>query len=358
MTTYFRPDPNLRAAYGGGAIMLDGSSQETNPSDMTCRQIAKSLGVVQKGVEYSLRMGTATVPTAGTAWLYCPDSDYALISGFLTAAELATVTTTAPTGFAANNNRPAFSPSSSKPNILFVGDSITAGVGYGASTETETRPFKTLMLLNGATGPGFVTNKVYNTPQYRAFNNGIGSSSFANTQPPDNDFLKVWLQRRAQALDTLPLSTGVKNIMVVSLGTNDMAYDASVTGAICWARAQAMLTAIRAAHGGNLKVIVATQIKRSEAASPNNRLNDFNVLMRANWASVGFDGLADIERLTVDNSGTYVAAPYYPYKLVTDGFGAAGNTTNLNYYIDGTHPAGYSYTLEAPVFAAAINAFL
>jgi lysophospholipase L1-like esterase len=360
MTMYFQPDPNLRPTYGGGAIVLDGSGSQTTPTDMTCRWVARQLSIMKCGAEYNLRVGTATVPAAGAVWLYCSDADYTLISPHLTSAELASATTTAPTGFSANNTRPAFSPSSAKPNLIFVGDSITAGTGYGAADDTQTLPYQVVSRLTGYTGPTTIpVTRVYESRQFRVFNNGIGSSNFDNVVAPNNDFSRRWSFRRAQSLDTLALPTGVTNIMPVWLGTNDISYDNTVTGAICWARAQAFLAAIRAALGSSVKVVIATALKRSDASSPNDRLNDYNTLIRANWQTAGFDALVDVERLTVDNSGTYVAAPYYPHKIVTDGFGAAGVAANNNYYNgDGVHPTAYAYTLMAQVFANTLNTLL
>jgi lysophospholipase L1-like esterase len=362
MTYYFQPDANLRSAYGGGAVYENTSSQDTTKSDMTQRHITKTLGVNKAGAEFLLRRGTTSSGTV--PWLYFEDADHSIIQPLLSTAENATLTATTPAGFAAESGTPKFSLSSYKRNIITIGDSITAGMGYGATTFSDTFQWKMLPLLTGYAGTRVNVNDnsgPKDCTTFRLYNHGIGSSNFNNTEPPNNDYDHVWYQRRAQQLFTMVLPSHLPTIMTVWLGTNDIAYDGTVTAAACWARAVEFHDAVRTALPSNLKLIMVTALKRGDSVSGNNPvLNDYNDLIRANAVSEGFDAIADVERLTVDNSGTYYSAPYYPYKIIDDEFGNKGTVVDANYTngADGVHPSAYGYGLIAPVFANAINSVL
>lgn len=86
------------------------------------------------------------------------------------------------------------------------------------------------------------------------------------------------------------------------------------------------------------KLALCTVIKRSESAARNNRVNDFNVLMRANYASIGVDGLIDFE------------ANVPQVNIST------GNTGNATYYTDGTHITTVTHGLLAAVARPVIQA--
>lgn len=252
-----------------------------------------------------------------------------------------------PTGFAITSDFTRLNPISLRTTCVFRGDSITAGTLTTSpnSSAVNAYPKLAIELIAGevlkevdASTPNFGQEMF--SKNYALNNYAIGSSSWANTVPlglneeayPRREDLAYGQRTR-----TLPMQN-CNTIFMYWLGTNDIAYDASVTGAICWARAQARISQFRTDFP-NVKLIVGTLIKRSEQSSLNSRLNDYNNLLRANYASAGVHVLCDFEA-------------NIPEMNI-----ATGNTGNLTYYnSDGIHPKNAGHALLAPVCKNAILA--
>ena len=89
-----------------------------------------------------------------------------------------------------------------------------------------------------------------------------------------------------------------------------------------------------------IKIAITTIIKRSELSALNNRINDYNVLARANYLAAGADGLIDFEA-------------NIPQLNI-----ATGDTTNTTYYTDGTHVTTVSHGLMGAVARPVIQSLL
>lgn len=321
--TYFQPDPNLRAAYGGGAPQNFGDSKEIYPRDLTLRWVSKRLGRPANGTRYLWEVGMAS----GVVWFKVPDLHYAVVSPELSAAELATVQTTAPTGYTRQSNSGVLQPDGDRISLVVRGDSISDGVATTSGKANDTWYAQAINLMSGETIVWDDTTNYLEgrSKSFRVSNLSLGSSSWDNSvgSPDAGDANKatVYPRREAAAFNqrtkTLPLF-GSRMKFLYWLGTNDGAYDPSVTGADIWARAVARINAFRAEFP-NTPLALMTLIKRDESASLNNRLSDFNNLLRANAASMNltvFDPEAKVPQMN----------------MVT------GNTLDTTYYADKIHP--------------------
>lgn len=326
---WFRPDSNRR---DGVAIVNNGDSAETSPFTLMTRAVLRALGLPFGGTRTLFDYGTAT-----DTFVYarCPDLLYSAVSPYLTAAELATVVSVLPAGWTVATPPIALIPNPRKRSIIVRGDSITAGLG---TTSGDTRDIWLTQAINGIAGE---TLSFAGTPyreaeskNYYLGNMSLGGSNWDNSVAqglgeeayPLREALAYAQRTATHAMNSL----GSRMLFIYSLGTNDPSYDASVTGAIAWARAAARIAALRAAFPA-IKIAIWTLIKRSEASSLNNRLNDYNVLARANYASAGADALIDVEANV-------------PQLNIT-----TGNTGNTTYYTDGTHITTVSHGLVGAV---------
>jgi len=333
--TYFKPDPDLRAAYGGGAIQNNGDSAELTTADLCQRAICREIGKPSGHTQFLFRQGVATDTFT---WLRVPSTTYTAASAHLTAAELATATPTMPSGFTLNSIKMKLQPHPYKTNIILRGDSITDGLGTTTGDSRDIYATQGINLIETLTFTDTVSS-VYREAEsanYCLRNYALGSSSWDNTIPPYNDYPRVEALAYAQRTQTIPMD-GPNNIFVYWLGTNDLSYDGTLTGAACWARAAARI-AILAAEFPNLKIIIGTVIKRSELSALNNRIGDYNVALRAGYLAAGAHVLMDFEALVPQ------------VNLIT------GDTTNTTYYTDGTHITTACHALLAPVFRDSVLA--
>jgi len=126
---YFQPEEStLRAIYGGGPIQNGGDSAEVAPYALTQRYIMQVSGYAKNKTNALWRIGRASVPVASSVWCRVSDNLYPSISGYLTAAEIASVTSTAPTGFSIQSDLPMFRQKIGQNTTFFIGDSLSSGV--------------------------------------------------------------------------------------------------------------------------------------------------------------------------------------------------------------------------------------
>lgn len=335
---YFQPDTNLRADYGGAAIQDGGDSAELTKSGLCMRHICKQVSVPNTGTRYLCEFGLVG---GTTEWLKVSNHLYSAISSYLSTAEAATVTTTKPTGYTVSSANIKYQPYVGKTNIFVRGDSISFGTSTTSGKPDDTCWAQAIESLAGTTitYDDVVEYRQGYTADYGYHNIAIPSSSWANTQDNGglNPITYPWREDLAYAQRTQTLCLGA-SLFVYWLGTNDLAYDATLTGADCWTRASTRIAAFKTAHP-SAKLIVATAIKRSSSTTLNNVLDAYNVLIRANYASAGADILCDFEaNVSEVNIDT-------------------GDTTNLTVYAgDEVHLTTAGHTLLMPVAKAAIQA--
>lgn len=340
---YFKFDPNLRSAYGGGAAQAFGDSKEISPRELTMRWVCKQLGLPAHGTRYLWEVGLATDTFL---WAKVPDLFYSAISPYLSATELATVQSTAPAGFAKQSVTAILQPNPSRICLTWRGDSISDGVSTTAGNTKDTYYCQALGLA-GETfvwddSPNFNEGKSRN---YQLINLSLGGSSWGNTvghpDVSDSDHATVYPRREDLAFNqrtkTLPLF-GNRQKFAYAPGTNDVDYDSSVSGADVWARALTRINAFKAEFP-DVPLALLTLIKRSETSSINTRLAAYNALLRSNAASVGFTVL-DIEAKC-------------PQVNIT-----TGDTTNTAVYADGVHPTTAGHALIAAAIKDDLIAFL
>lgn len=324
---WFRPDPNLRT---GAAILANGDSAEISPFAHMSRAIERELGLPFGGTQYLFDYGTAT-----DTFVYarCPDLLYPAISGKLTAFEQGTVVSTLPAGWTVATPPIMLIPDPRKKCILLRSDSIGAGA---LTTTGDTRDIWLTQAINGIPGQVMALNSAvaYREGASRRFwigNMSLGSSSFDNSVPlglgeeayPLRESL-AYPQRTA----TLAINSLGQNCMLgFALGTNDGAYDLTIPGSTIWARASARLSQARADFPA-IQIFATTQIKRTANSLLNGRLQDYNNLLRQNFASIGVDFIFDFEANIPEMSM------------------ATGDTANTTYYnTDGIHPKTAGHAL-------------
>lgn len=338
---YFQPDTFLRPEYGGAAIQNGGDSAEVLPIDLTMRYICNQLNIPTNATSYLCVTGQ---DGSSNWWFRVTDDVYTAISSYLSAAELATVQSSAPAGFVLRSNLIKFQPNANKINLFLRGDSISAGLG---TTTGDTRDVFIAQAVNSLAGQ---TLSYYDTTyregeslNYKIANMSLGGSSWANTAgggAPGSDAYPLREDLAyPQRTQTLCFDNDSQNIFTYWLGTNDLAYDGTLTGADAWTRAATRIAALRAQYP-DLKIIVCTTVKREMLAPLNNRINDYNVLMRANFLTAGADALADFE------------ADISQLNITT------GVTTDTLYYTDEIHLTNLSHSLLKNVWLDAVNSLL
>ena len=325
---------NLRADYGGGAIQAFGDSAEVDGLTLTHRHICRELGLPIGHTQYLHGSGNVV----GVAWAKVSDNLYPSISPYLSAAELASVVSSAPVGFVASSAIPLFQPHPVKTTIMARGDSISAGLGTTTGDTRDVYLSQAINLISGETLDYLdVSYRTSESDNYRLCNISLGSSSWANTDASgENTYPYREDIAYPQRTQTIPMNGG-NCIFIYWLGTNDLSYDTGLSGADAWARAATRLTAL-ASEFPNLKIIIGTVVKRSELSALNNRIDDYNTLLRANYLTAGAHVLMDFE------------AEVSQVNIST------GDTTNATYYTDGTHLTTVTHGLLAPVAKTAILA--
>lgn len=335
---YFAYDTNLRADYGGGAIPTGAGSLELTGLDYTQRYIMRELGYPKTGVNTLFRSGTVT----GAVWAKVSDNLYPAIEPYLTASELASVVSTAPVGFTNTSTRPIMIPEPRRKNVIADGDSISAGTSTTGGLSDA--PVAIAMRQLDATVDEHPTD-----PSLRSWvglrwagkNLAIGGSSWNNTVDTGDFelFPYRYALRYASQVQTLPLDTTERLVYDIWLGTNDLSYDSGLSADDAFARAETWIGTVRAEFP-SLKIIANTLIRRSEVSALNDRIRDFNILMRANYATIGADYLVDNELAHADFSAS------------------TGNSASSNYAGDGVHLSTAGSTIIATAKQAAYVAAL
>jgi lysophospholipase L1-like esterase len=338
---YFRPESgNLRSSYGGGAIQNGGDSAEITPATLTIRHICTLLNLPASGTDQLFVQGVATDTFT---YIRVSDLTYSAISAHLTSAEAASVVSTAPAGWTVNASVARFHPMSRRTTVIVRGDSISAGLGTTSGLPDQVYSKQGIELISGevlSALPASASDKrELISKSYALHNLSLGGSSWANTVAQglgEETYPKREDLAYNQRTGTLPLDD-TRCIFVYWLGTNDLAYDGTLTGAAAWTRAAARIASLRSAFP-NVKIVMGTVVKRSEASSLNNRIHDYNVALRAGYVSAGANVLMDFE------------ANVSAVNITT------GVTTNTTIYTDGTHLTTTGHALLAPVFRDAIVA--
>ncbi len=215
----------------------------------------QAVGLPVGGTRYLWDVGTATDTLL---WIRVPDLHYAAVSPFLSAAELATVTSTLPPGWTKSSTVSILQPNPRRKTIVKRSDSIGAGTLTTTGDTRDTWLGQAIALIEPITWlDGNYSEGV--TDNYQILNMNLGSSSWDNS---------------------------------VALG-------------------------------------LETLIKRTNGATLNGVLDGYNIRLRVNAATMGYE-LFDTEAL----------AP--PFNIVT------GDTTNATYYNpDGIHPKTAGNALAA-----------
>lgn len=341
---YFKPDPNLRAAYGGGAAVVYGDTRDITPRELTLRWVCKQMGLPAQGTRFLWEVGLA----GGVEWFKVPDLHYAALSSRLSDAELATVQSTAPSGFARSSQQGRMQPDDDLITYVHRADSIGFGTATTSGDTRDTLVAQAINLMAGETLVWDDTNGYTegHSKSFRLLNPSIGSSSWDNAvgrpDAADADGATVFPRRERlafpQRIKTFPLR-GRKMKFGYALGSNDIAYDASVTGAIAWARAEAQLADFRAEFP-DTPLCMWTVIKRDELSSLNSRISFFNDFVRGGTSKWGYD-VMDQEALVPE------------FNITT------GDTTNLTIYNnDRTHPKTAGNAAGAVKMVVPFEAFL
>jgi hypothetical protein len=335
---YFIADTNLRAEYGGGAILNNGDTAEVDKETLCLRHICNQLNVPANYTQNIAQIGTAT---GSVTYIRIPDLFYSGISSYLSANELSSVVSTLPSGFVLSSTAPKFQPRARGKKLIIRGDSISDALG---TTGNDKKAIYAAVAINLIDGQSLVSldggiDRELGSRDWNLINISLGGSSWNNqfdSGGGTNLYPLVENLSYNQRTQTLPLNGDASNtVFCYWLGTNDLNYDSSQTGATVWARVVTRINAFKTQFP-NVKLMLCTVMKRSESSTFNNKVNNFNVLMRANYASIGVNAIADFEALV-------------PQVNIT-----TGDTTNTLYYTDGTHITTLTHSLLAPVFKDAL----
>ena len=279
--TWIKPD--APASNGGDSAEVDGIT-------LTTRRIAEDLGWVADGTHYLCQNGN----DGADDWMQIPTDVYTAITGSLTAAEILTAVTSEPASFSESSTVPIFQPKTGKKSLFVIGDSLSAGTSGGGLTSAPA-----LKAINGISGETLVelstepADRGWVSDNWALNNLAVNSSSYANTvdQGGGEDAYPFRFDlTKAQRYESLNLNGDATSYILMWLGTNDLAYDATLTGANAWTRASTAIGNLKTAFP-NVPLIVCTPIRRSELSALNDRLSDFKDEMVSNYATAGADYL-------------------------------------------------------------------
>lgn len=348
---YFVASSNLRAEYGGGAIQNYGDTAELTKETLCLRYLSQQMDIPKN---YTSTIAEIVQSGDGTSqYIKMSDKLYTAILSHLTAGEIATATTTLPAGHTPVSKFSQFQPRGFGVTIIGIGDSITAGLGIPDADLKQNYLSQGINLISGETLVSITTPQTSDreriSKNFKLINLALGGSSFANTVDNSEDThlypLNLSLAYN-QRIKTLPLNGGDGNIVIsIWLGTNDLNYDPSLTGADVWARVVTRINAIKSDFP-NAKIIFCTMIKRTRSSGYHAEISAFNTLVRANYASIGINAIADFEALVPQ------------YNVTT------GDVDNATYYLfngettDAVHPTLAGHTLFAPVWKDALLSIL
>lgn len=324
-------ETSLRAEYGGDTIQVNGDSAEVYQIDLLVRHLFRQLDWPADGVEQLCEMGD----DGSDNWLKVSDNLYPALSSFLTAAELATVVSSAPAGYSATSRTATKMPSLTKHNIYADGDSLLAGTpGTTSNDYTDTYFYQGMELI-----PNYADN-------YKFVSMSLGSSSFDNTVGVSTGYP---LQRSTafnQRIRTLPFTADAKVMYLIGLGSNDLAYDGTVTAEIMLERFAEYCGKLREEFP-NIVIIATTVFKRS---GNNDNDRGYNDLLRANYIECGADLLLDLDVIFGDLDDSYYVAD--KIHLTTAGHAlAAPASRDIQLEASTMLDAGHTFANRAPTFA-------
>lgn len=199
----------------------------------------------------------------------------------------------------------SFTTISTKPQIVFDGDSLTLGT---CATGGLNYPNQTVTLLGGSSS-------------YDSTNLGVSSRTIA-----------TMLANASANVDSLYSSDRTDNYVAIWGGTNDLYFGASDTTTY-----NNIVSYAQGRRTAGFKVIVYTILPRSAGSPPaefETYRQSINTSLRANWASYA-DGLADVAS--------------------DSRLGDSGDELNATYYCDQVHLTNTGYGIVANYAAAAIN---
>ena len=335
---YFIADTNLRSLYGGVAILSNSDTAEVTKETLCLRYIANQLNLPANYTQYIAQIGVAT---GSITYIRVPDTFYSAISSYLTATESASVVSTAPTGFSLSSTIEQFQPLAKFKTIVLIGDSITDALGLPSANKELIYAAQAINSISGETlvsvDSGIDRELV--SKNYKLINIALGGANFDNDvdtgESQDTYPLRLSLTYN-QRVKTLPLNGNVaNNIISIWLGTNDLAYDATVTASDLWTKVTTRLNAITTDFP-DAKIIFCTTIKRDTGTPLNTRISEFNAIVRTSYASVGIDVIADFEDdISQFNVGT-------------------GDVNDTTYYTDKVHLTQAGHALLATVWKNAL----
>jgi hypothetical protein len=305
---------NLRSVNGGNAIVLGSTGDNVAPSTLTQRQTIKEISsmvtnrtvalcragnidvggnvVLSKGLKVSTALKNALQPYLDSSVEWIVDSN---------PATSPTETNPFINSSSGNGTPCEFQINPNLFTVFIAGDSIDYGVGIKTPTSTEiytlnfdgADEFHYSRLAMEAVdtnvvSESFVVTKYPTQPQNDTVFYGdkmminkvaVGGASYANTVGTEDqiDFIHVFNLKYNQLYRTLNLNSNTAILM--GFGTNDAAYDTSLTAAELF-KIETDAIELFKLHHPQCKIIAVTDIKRTDDTTLNNRIHAFNELRR------------------------------------------------------------------------------
>jgi hypothetical protein len=201
-------------------------------------------------------------------------------------------------------------------SVYIAGDSIDFGVGIKTPSSTDIYPlnydgmdlYHYSRLAMEAVDPNVRSESYFTSKSPSQTSNdvifygdkmminkvAVGGASYANTvgTSDQTDFIHRFDLKFNQLYRTMNINSDTA--ILIGFGTNDAAYDTSLTAAQLFERESYWVDRFKDYHP-SVKVIMATDIKRTTDTTLNARIDALNILRRANYLSIGADYLADFE---------------------------------------------------------------
>lgn len=241
--------------------------------------------------------GTSTLRTeiqaAGTSYLKVTQDQWDDLTNTFNANEKSNAVTTEPVGAADQTTEIDTLFKARRQGVLLVGDSIINTVNQ-ASTINDRMHSRVLAGLGGAGAENNLSLNSHNR-DYHVWNIAVGSSQLVHSSDADLD----WSTLAATKINNInwPQTPGGnrRKILVIKLGTNDIANDGQ-DGETLWAdRAEPLLAGILTAQS-DIEVIWCTEIARLNEATTA-KIAAYNADIRAMAVSDGAVSVCDLGAL-------------------------------------------------------------
>jgi lysophospholipase L1-like esterase len=372
----------LRTLFGGDTIVNGGGGDNVLVSTLTQRQTIKQIGTLVANKTVALCRSAHLTGTSTSTVLKVSNSLVAALEPYLHADEWASRTQTNIIAGSGNGIPVEYQINPNLWTVYLFGDSITEGTGVNDSLTNGVNAASVYhysriahnAIDTNIRSESFFTSKApsqfFGDKSYYGNNMvmhrlGVGGSSYANTDGTGNtvEFMRR-LDLKYNQLCKI-LNTNSKTIICVNYGTNDIAYsirdgDGSLTAAKAFARETLFVGKFRADHP-QAKILIKTDVKRNIATSgnetptsdeilQNQRLSDLNALRRANYASIGADGVVDFENSHADFNCLTGKITYG-----VDGL-YASNTVGGTTTYDLVHPSRYGHAYMANALISKLQA--